>query len=96
MGEGQGRGNGTGLRALRGIGKSLERDLLDLGIRGPGELRGGDPQALYDRLCALKGPQDRCVLYVFRCAVYQASDPDPDPALCDWWRWKDGGEALRR
>lgn len=89
-------GEKTPLRALWGIGPSLEKDLLDLGIRGPGDLRGVDPQALYDRLCAMRGPQDRCVLYVFRCAVYQVSTPEPDPLLCQWWRWKDGGEAFRR
>jgi hypothetical protein len=32
---------------------------------------------------------DRCALYVFRCAVYFASEAKPDPELLKWWNWKD-------
>jgi len=82
---------------LRGIGPSLARDLESLGIRRVEDLVGGDPEALYRRLCAATGEaQDRCVLYAFRCAVYQASHARPAPDLCDWWAWKDGGLASRR
>lgn len=28
---------------------------------------------------------DRCMLYVFRCAVYYEHDPE----LLKWWNWKD-------
>ena len=33
---------------------------------------------------------DRCVLYVFRVAVYVASTPEEkrDPNLLKWWNWK--------
>ena len=35
---------------------------------------------MYDRLIRLRGAhQDRCVLYVFRCAVYYASRARHDP-----------------
>jgi hypothetical protein len=33
------------------------------------------------------------VLYVFRCAVYFASKPHPDPQRLKWWNWKDGATA---
>jgi hypothetical protein len=36
---------------------------------------------------------DRCVLYVFRCAVYFASESKHDPELLKWWNWKDGTKA---
>ena len=32
---------------------------------------------------------DRCVLYVFRCAVYFASNDRHDPKKLKWWTWKD-------
>jgi hypothetical protein len=33
-------------------------------------------------------------LYTFRCAVYAASEPGPDPELLKWWNWK--GRTLDR
>jgi hypothetical protein len=64
--------------------------LRGLGIRSIAELRGVDPQALYDRYQAQCGvPVDRCVLYVFRCAVYHAETPQPDPVRSQWWHFKD-------
>jgi hypothetical protein len=32
---------------------------------------------------------DRCMLNVFRCAVYYASNDIHDPELLKWWNWKD-------
>lgn len=66
-------------------------DLWQLGFREPDELKGEDPEKLYQRLCILEGQKvDRCMLYVFRCAVYYASNPAPEPELLKWWNWKDG------
>jgi hypothetical protein len=78
------------LRRIPGIGPSLARDLWDLGIRRVGDLRRRDPEGLYGELCGLRGVhQDRCVLYAFRCAVYFASEPKPDPERLKWWNWQD-------
>jgi hypothetical protein len=78
------------LQRIPGIGPSLSRDLVDLGIKHVSDLRGRNPERLYDRLSAVRGQrQDRCVLYVFRCAVYFASRTRPDPERLKWWRWKD-------
>lgn len=80
------------LRTLPGVGPSMARDLLDLGIRSLGQLSLADPETLYKRLCALRGAHvDRCVLYVFRCAVHNAPGLDPDPQKRLWWRFKDQG-----
>ena len=78
------------LQALPGIGPSLSRDLHDLGYEEVQDLVGEDPEGMYARLVRIRGErQDPCVLYVFRCAVYAASQENPDPELLKWWAWKD-------
>ncbi len=78
------------LQSIPGIGPNLAADLQDLGIRRVEDLRGTDPENMYDKLCALRGAKiDRCVLYAFRCAVYYADQEDHDPELLKWWNWKD-------
>lgn len=78
------------LRGIRGVGPSIARDLHDLGIHRVADLRGRDPEQLYRRLIRLRGQhQDRCLLYVFRCAVYFANTARPRRELLDWWCWKD-------
>ena len=85
------------LRRIPGVGVSIAQDLRDLGIYRVEDLRGADPQALYDRLEAQMGVHvDRCMLYVLRCAVYYASEFPHDPELLKWWSWKDGGPAYQR
>jgi hypothetical protein len=81
--------NGSPLEEIPGIGPKLARDLHDLGLRSVEDLQGQAPEELYGRLMALRGcPIDRCVLYVFRCAVYYAED-GRDPQKLKWWNWKD-------
>lgn len=78
------------LQVIPGIGPSLARDLRLLGYQVVRDLRPADPEEMYRRLCRITGAaQDRCVLYTFRCAVYFARTPDPDPELLKWWHWKD-------
>lgn len=78
------------LEAVPGIGKSLSKDLRDLGIRTVSDLKGRDPETMYADLIRKRGVhQDSCVLYTFRSAVYFAGTDDPDPELVKWWNWKD-------
>jgi hypothetical protein len=78
------------LRRIPGVGVSVAGDLIRLGIRRVADLRGRDPEVLYQDLCVEQGVHvDRCMLYTFRCAVYFASAADPDPELLRWWAWKD-------
>ncbi len=78
------------LQEIPGVGPSLAHDLWRLGLGSVGELKGADPQKLYDRLCDLKKASvDRCCLYVFRCAVYYASRRQHDPEKLKWWNWTD-------
>ncbi len=80
----------TDLQRIPGIGPSMARDLLELGYHQVEDLEGEDPEEMYDRLRSLRGGRmDRCVLYVFRCAVYFAENTGHNPELLKWWNWKD-------
>jgi hypothetical protein len=78
------------LQVIPGVGPSIAQDLVDLGYKSVSELKGADPESIYQELCVLRGQHiDRCVLYVFRCAVYYANSDKHDPELLKWWHWKD-------
>lgn len=78
------------LQRIPGIGPSMAKDLRDLGIFRVRDLVGKDPELMYKRLCLLhRMPLDRCILYVFRCAVYFANNETHDPELLKWWNWAD-------
>lgn len=75
---------------IPGVGKSIAHDLWNLGLRSTSALKRQDPERLYEKFCTLEGkPVDRCLLYVFRCAVYYTSNKEHDPKLLRWWNWKD-------
>lgn len=85
------------LRTIPGVGPSIAGDLFDLGIHRVSDLRGKDPERLYRRRCEQQGVLiDRCLLYVFRCAVYFAETPRPLPQRLLWWTWKDAPSTGRR
>ncbi|GAB1429204.1 helix-hairpin-helix domain-containing protein [Ignavibacteria bacterium] len=80
------------LTIIPGIGKSIATDLYNIGIRHVDDLKGKYPQQLYDISNKFAGcVQDRCLLYVFRCAVYFAETPasKQDVEKLKWWNWKD-------
>lgn len=78
------------LREIPGVGPSLALDLYRLGYTSVPDLKGKDPEAMYQRLMELEGKHvDRCVLYVFRCAVYFASNTTHETDKLKWWTWKD-------
>lgn len=82
--------HGRALEEIPGVGKAMADDLRQLNVTCVEELNGKNPQELYDRLCVLQGVKlDRCVLYVFRCAVYYAENTKYDAELLKWWNWKD-------
>jgi hypothetical protein len=79
-----------GLQVIPGIGPSLAKDLFSLGITRVAQLKRKNPERLYQQLEKQAGTHvDRCVLYVFRCAVYYAETDKPDAQLLKWWNWKD-------
>ncbi len=87
--------NKSELEKIPGVGVSIAQDLIGLGIARVAQLNGRSPQQLYDQLCKSTGvKQDRCVLYVFRCAVYYASNVSHEAEKLKWWNWKDQRESL--
>lgn len=80
------------LTQIPGVGKSLATDLINIGVYSVAELKGKDPEILFDQSNQYAGcVQDRCVLYVFRCAVYYAEtkENERESELLKWWNWKD-------
>ena len=78
------------LEQIPGVGKTIARDMHNIGIHSIDHLKPAQAQQLYDKLCQFKAsPVDRCMLYVFRCAIYYASNTDHDPNLLKWHNWKD-------
>ncbi len=78
------------------IGSRMAANLVLLGVTGTTDLAQRDPEELFARYLAQYGPQDRCVLYVLRCAVYLASNTEagtpPDPQRAQWWQWADADD----
>lgn len=82
----------TELTVIPGVGKSIARDLIKVGIKHIDDLKGKDPKKLYDKFNKIAGRvQDKCLFYVFRCAVYYAETPKSklDSKKLKWWSWKD-------
>ena len=78
------------LRKIPGIGANMQKHLNNIGIRCIADLKGKDPEELYHLDCLKKGfVEDRCVLYVYRCAVYYAEHEEHDAEKLKWWYWKD-------
>jgi hypothetical protein len=78
------------LQMIPGVGKSISRDLQNIGIQSIADLKGKNPEKLYEESNLFKGiKQDRCLLYVFRSAVYFAEHKNPNPEKLKWWNWKD-------
>ncbi|THU40363.1 pathogenicity locus [Niastella caeni] len=76
------------LTRIPGVGQSIATDLYNIGVRCIDDLKGKDPQQLYDKSNQYADcVQDRCVLYVFRCAVYFAVTPanEQDSEQLKWW-----------
>lgn len=80
------------LMTIPSIGRSIANDFWNIGIASIADLKGKDPEMLFDLSNRFAGVvQDRCLLYSFRCAVYYTSTKPElhDPELLKWWNWKD-------
>ena len=79
------------LKSIPGVGKSIAQNLWDIEIRSIEDLRGKSPEKIYEQSNKNAGMvQDRCLLYVFRGAVYFAeTDEDKrEREKLKWWNWK--------
>ena len=80
----------TKLTVIPTIGPKMDQHFRHIGISCVEDLIGADPDDLYQRDAAYRGKvSDRCVLYVFRLAVYYANTETHDPEKLKWWYWKD-------
>lgn len=80
------------LQVIPGVGKSIANDLLNIGIYRVDDLKGKDPQKLFEQSNKFAGcAQDRCLLYVFKCAVYFAETPKDknENEKLKWWNYTD-------
>lgn len=78
------------LKRIPGVGANIEKHLQNIGIQSIEDLRGKDPENLYIQDCLSKGfAEDKCILYVFRLAVYFADNYTHEPEKLKWWYWKD-------
>ncbi|HBH36399.1 MAG TPA: pathogenicity locus [Gammaproteobacteria bacterium] len=78
------------LLQIPGVGSKFVEKFAQLGIDSIDDLKGRDPLALYQQYCDLCGGKvDRCVLYVFRSAIYYAEHNQHDAEKLKWWNWKD-------
>lgn len=85
------------LMQIPGVGEIIAHDLISIGISTVHDLVDQDPEDLYLQLCDRKGIKiDRCVLYVFRCAVYYATVTPHEPELLKWWNWKDKNTSSQK
>lgn len=80
----------TDLLNIPGVAENMKRHLQNIGIGCVGDLKGQSPDDLYNRSCVYSGcNMDRCVLYVYRLAVYYAENEAREPEKLKWWNWKD-------
>lgn len=83
--------NEESLLNIPGVGKSIAQDLQNIGIYKVPDLKGHDPHLLYNQSNLYAGCiQDRCLLYVFKLAVYYAETPKDKHEVekLKWWNWK--------
>ncbi|HOX41436.1 MAG TPA: helix-hairpin-helix domain-containing protein [bacterium] len=77
------------LKTITGVGKNIAEHFRDIGINFVEDLKDKNPEILYQQACTHAGVKlDRCLLYVFREAVYFAKG-GRDPEKLKWWNWKD-------
>lgn len=78
------------LMQIPGVGKSIATDLYNINIKSIAALKNQSPEELYHLSNQYAGVvQDRCLLYVFRCAVYYATEKKHDTEKLKWWNWKE-------
>ena len=78
------------LKNIPGVGERIEKHLWNIGIYNIGDLKNQNAENLYLRDSLYKGfEDDRCLLYVYRMAIYYANNDIHEPEKLKWWNWKD-------
>jgi hypothetical protein len=63
------------------VGPKTAGDLHRLGVTAIGDLRGKDPDVLFERLCSTEGAHDICSRDVFASAIHYAETGEARA----WW-----------
>jgi hypothetical protein len=72
------------LTTIPNVGPKIAAKLRRLGVEGVDDLRGGDGEDLFERLCAMDGQRhDPCLLDTFVAAVDFANGAPARP----WWEY---------
>ncbi len=72
------------LQELPNVGPRVAEDLIRLGIKAPGQLKGRDPFRMYEDICRKDGVRhDPCVLDVFMAITDHANGRSSRP----WWHF---------
>lgn len=80
------------LESIPNVGPAVARMLVRLEVTSVADLRGRDPHALFERLCAIDGRRhDPCLLDTFVAVVAFA---DGGPAR-PWWEFSRERKAAR-
>ena len=77
----------TDLITIPGVGKDMKEHFIKLGYANVESLVEANPEEMYEedrKLCG--GSLDRCVLYVYRCAVEYSKTRNKE---LKWWNFKD-------
>lgn len=81
------------LQKIPNIGPACAKDLLLLGIRRAEDLKGRDPDALYQELCVKTGVRhDPCMWDTLASAVHYANTGERKK----WWEFTAERKATRR
>jgi hypothetical protein len=71
------------LTSIPNVGPAVARKLARLGVAGLADVRGQDPEVLFERLCALDGHRhDLCLSDTFSAVVEYADGGPGRP----WWQ----------
>ena len=80
----------TDLRVIPGVAEKMKGHLQAIGINCVEDLIGQNAEDLFQKHNITRGSVDcRCVLYVYRCAVYYANTENPEFEKLQWNYWKD-------
>lgn len=78
----------SNLQQIPGLGSSIAKELIELGIYKSADLRGVNPESLFSKFLEKRAKGDISMLYHFRCAVYYASNDVHELEKLKWWYWK--------
>ena len=84
------------LESVPGIGPRIAQKLRLIGVTKVSDFKYKDPERFYNKLEQTIGAHvDRCVLYVFRAAVYFSNHQQHDPEKLKWWNWKEKTQNMK-